>query len=81
MRQRASSPSRARRTTRGPCLGWAGVALVLVVLALATTADAARSEPQERPEDPMPSYVLPNILAVGMGLTVLAIACKRFRKE
>ncbi|MFO8013210.1 MAG: hypothetical protein R6X20_07885 [Phycisphaerae bacterium] len=30
---------------------------------------------------PMPSFLLPNLLALAMSLTVFAIACKRFRKE
>jgi len=30
---------------------------------------------------PMPSFLLPNLLALAMSLTVLVIACKRFRKE
>lgn len=29
----------------------------------------------------MPSFVLQNLLALAMSLTVLVIACKRFRKE
>lgn len=30
---------------------------------------------------PVPSFLLPNLLALAMSLTVLVIACKRFRRE
>jgi len=54
---------------------------VLAALALPTAALGAGDPGAGGAGRPLPSFLLPNLLAVGMSLTVLAIACKRFRKE
>jgi hypothetical protein len=51
------------------------------VLAVGATALAAGEPAGGGAGGPMPSFLLPNLLALAMSLTVLVIACKRFRKE
>ncbi|KPK44212.1 MAG: hypothetical protein AMK72_12320 [Planctomycetes bacterium SM23_25] len=60
----------------------AAVAEAATLLVLACLATAAPGAGRSRPpaEKPMPSYVVPNIVAGGMCLTILATACKRFRR-
>jgi hypothetical protein len=52
-----------------------------VVLAAAPAAAAEDEAPPPPPAPRLPSFALPNLLALGMSLTLLAIACKRFRRE
>jgi hypothetical protein len=54
-----------------------GVVLTSIVLP-ATGAAAEKGSEKETPK--VPSYVIPNIIAGGMCLIVLAIACRRPRK-
>lgn len=58
-----------------------GLVLVPAALALPMAALGAGDPGAGGAGRPLPSFLLPNLLAVGMSLTVLVIACKRFRKE
>jgi len=53
-------------------------AFVAVVFVAAGLALGARKVPQKTL--PKPSYAIPNIVAVVMCLSVLTIACKRFKR-
>jgi hypothetical protein len=52
----------------------AGLGVWLAASALPCLAAAAG----KAKEPPAPSYVIPNIAAIGMFITVLAIPCKRY---
>jgi len=55
---------------------WMGAARVAMATAvLSTAAEAVLAAAA----DVYPSYVIPNLAACVMGLTVVLIACKRFR--
>jgi len=54
--------------------GWAGLALATPVLGAGDPASSGAG-------GTMPSFLLPSLMAAGMSLTVLAIACRRFRKK
>jgi len=58
----------------------ATVATVLVVIALAAAAAGAERSTTAKGKT-LPSYLIPNTVAFGMGLAVLASACKRFRRS
>jgi hypothetical protein len=60
----------------------AGVLLTAAVFLLGAVALAnGETASRDGAGGPMPSFLLPNLLALAMSLTVLVIACKRFRKE
>ena len=58
----------------------AATVLVLAVLAM-PAASAGRGTTSAGKTPPVPSYVIENIVAGGMGLAILATACKRFRRS
>ena len=58
----------------------AATVLVLAVLAV-PAASAGRWPTSARKIPPVPSYVIPNIVAGAMCLAILATACKRFRRS
>jgi len=59
----------------------ATAATVVVLAGLAMPArSSARSTTSVQQAPSLPSYVIPNIVAGGMCLAVLATACKRFRR-
>jgi hypothetical protein len=61
-------------------LGRAGLRLAGPALGL-LLAGAAWGAAREQAEGPrLPSYAIPNIVALAMCLVVLAIPCKRFRR-
>jgi len=80
MRRGGVSPRRGVDSGRGRFSLWVGLAIAMAVLVPAPAAVAADAEP-EPDADEGPSYLVPNIMAIGMSLTILAIACKRFRKD
>ena len=56
---------------------WRGmVRLAIVAVLLGAAAEAVQAAPAQ---EVYPSYVLPNLVAFVMSLTVVLIACKRFR--
>lgn len=75
-----AKPDRARRLARRGTrrmivlLAPAGFALPTAVLGAGDRAAGGAGEA-------MPSFLLPSLMAVGMCLAVLALACRRFRKE
>lgn len=57
-------------------------AAVLALLAVAAMPATRRSRPKPAAARPaVPSYTIPNTVAAGMCVAVLAIACKRSRKS
>lgn len=60
----------------------APAATVLVLAGLAMpAASSGRSTTSATKAAPVPSYVIPNMVAGGMCLAILATACKRFRRS
>ena len=54
-----------------------GVAAAIQVLTASVALAAAAGAPRA---DAMPSYMIPNIVALVMVAAILAIACKRYRR-
>ena len=69
------SPMRGSGRASGPMRWAVSVALAVLLAGAAWGARTARVQ-----EVPRPSYAIPNIAAIVMALTVLAIACKRFQR-
>jgi len=59
----------------------AALAAAGVVLAMPLALSAGDPAVRGGAGGPMPSFLLPNLLAIAMSLTVLAVACKRFKRE
>lgn len=81
MRPRERTRSARRRRLARRLARLVGLVLVPAALALPMAASGAGDLGAGGAGRPLPSFLLPNLLAVGMSLTVLVIACKRFRKE
>ena len=56
---------------------WGVAAAAIQVLAASAALAGAPGAPRA---DAMPSYVIPNIVALVMVAAILAIACKRYRR-
>ncbi len=56
-------------------------ALLALVVGVFVMYAAARAAPTGGEPSDLPSFTVPNIMAIVMSLAVLAIACMRYRKD
>ena len=66
---------------RGRRLRLVWTALLVVWLGGFAALVAVQAAPTQGEANDLPSFALPNIMAIGMSLAVLAIACMRYQKD
>lgn len=74
-------PRESTTVHRSRCLLRRVGLLAAFAMAMAVPAAALGAAPESGAGGHMPSFLLPNLLALAMSLTILVIACKRFGKE
>jgi len=78
MRQQETSRAKG---SRGRRLRRVGRAVLALLLGAFVTLATVRAAPTSGEEYDLPSFALPNTMAVVMSLAVFAIACMRYRRD